>query len=187
MIATTYVQAKGYTLCTLIRKINLGQLWWPTKIYVSLINVRNEFIWCNSENICAVFEVIGLYSENIVLNCKVCMYVNTYMTNCFGIEIIYFLIFTFCSKIGGLAIKLLLDWKRCLFLLNQTLYVGCKIASSESEKSNLGQRYDNDNDVIHVSSRRLALCPHTLHWVAFEKNGVDTETVPPFLFEGTLE
>ena len=69
-----------------------------------------------------------------------------------------------------------------IFLLNQTLYVGCKIASSESEKSNLGQRYDNDNDGIHVSSRRLALCPHTLHWVAFEKNGVDTETVPPFSF-----
>ena len=57
-----------------------------------------------------------------------------------------------------------------------------EIAFSESEKSNLGQRYDNDNDVIHVSSRRLALCPHTLHWVAFEKNGVDTETVPPFSF-----
>ena len=81
-----------------------------------------------------------------------------------------------------MAIKLLLDWKRCLFLSNQTLYVECKIAFSESEKSNLGQRYDNDNDVIHVSSRRLALCPHTLHWVAFEKNGVDTETVPPFSF-----
>ena len=175
-----YVQAKGYTLCTLIRKINLGQLWWPTKIYVSLINVRNGFIWCNSENIWAVFEIIGLYSENIVLNCNVTLYIYF-----FGIEITSFLILSFCS--GGLAIKPLLDWKICLFLLNQTLYVGCKIASSESEKSNLGQRYDNDNDVIHVSSRRLALCPHTLHWVAFEKNGVDTETVPPFLFEGTLE
>lgn len=79
-----------------------------------------------------------------------------------------------------MAIKLLLDWKKYIITLNQTLYVACKIASSESEKSNLGQRYDNDNDVIHVSSRRL--CPHTLHWVAFEKNGVDTETVPPFSF-----
>ena len=93
-----------------------------------------------------------------------------------------FIFLSFCSKVGNQTSTWL---KKMNFLLNQTLYLGCKIASSESEKSNLGQRYDNDNDVIHVSSRRLALCPHTLHWVAFEKNGVDTETVPPFLFEGT--